>query len=82
MKERVILGGSADRAVLSIATTQQEIGDTANGVATANDVCSRRHAVQEEQLLSPNLGAPTFARIAAAPGMTAAALKWDAYDAA
>lgn len=62
-------------ALLSAAPSQAaEIGDPVKGVAIANDVCSQCHAIRKGQLLSPNLMAPTFARIAASPGMTAMAL--------
>jgi mono/diheme cytochrome c family protein len=58
-----------------IATSQAaEIGDPAKGVAIANDVCSQCHAIRRGQILSPNLMAPTFVRIATTPGITGMAL--------
>ena len=60
---------------LLITTSQAaEVGDPAKGVAIANNVCSRCHAVRKGQLLSPSLMAPTFVQIAGTPGMTAIAL--------
>lgn len=52
----------------------QEAGDPRHGLALARQVCSECHAVQPQQLMSPNPRAPTFPQLAATPGMTAAAL--------
>jgi mono/diheme cytochrome c family protein len=61
--------------LLSAATGKgQEIGNPEQGAALVRDVCSECHAILRGQLLSPNLRAPTFAEVAATPGMTAAAL--------
>jgi mono/diheme cytochrome c family protein len=58
-----------------IATSQAaEIGEPAKGVAIANNVCSRCHAIRTGQLLSPDPMAPTFVRIATTPGITGMAL--------
>lgn len=58
-----------------IATSQAaEIGDPSKGVAIADDVCSRCHAIRKGQVLSPDLMAPTFVRIATTPGITGMAL--------
>lgn len=52
----------------------QETGDPRHGLALARQVCSECHAVQTQQLVSPNPRAPTFPQLAATPGMTEAAL--------
>ena len=62
--------------VLFLAATSEalEIGDAEKGSALIRDTCSQCHAIRKGQLLSPNLRAPTFAELAATPGMTSAAL--------
>ena len=52
----------------------QEIGSAARGLALAQQVCARCHAVQKQQTQSPNDDAPAFQTIASVPGMTAIAL--------
>ncbi len=52
----------------------QQGGDPRHGLAVAEDVCSGCHAIQARQIMSPNPRAPTFAELAATPGMTSAAL--------
>jgi mono/diheme cytochrome c family protein len=44
------------------------------GLALARQVCSECHAVQPQQLQSPNTRAPTFVALATTPGMTSTAL--------
>src|SRR5262245_50564976 len=44
------------------------------GLGLARQVCSECHAVQPQQLQSPNPRAPTFQALATTPGMTRAAL--------
>ena len=51
-------------SLLGATSQAAEVGDPAKGVAIANDVCSRCHAIRKGQLLSPNLMAPTFVQIA------------------
>src|SRR5690349_13445003 len=63
--------------VLSIATAAaplqaQEAGKAERGLA--RQVCSECHAVQAQQLQSPNARAPTFLALATTPGMTETAL--------
>jgi mono/diheme cytochrome c family protein len=62
--------------MMLVAATSEalEIGDAEKGIALIRDTCSQCHAIRKGQLLSPNLRAPTFAELAAAPGMTSAAL--------
>jgi mono/diheme cytochrome c family protein len=62
--------------VLFLAATSEavEIGDAEKGVTLIRDTCSQCHAIRKGQLLSPNVRAPTFAELAAIPGMTSAAL--------
>jgi mono/diheme cytochrome c family protein len=52
----------------------QEVGSAARGLALAQHVCARCHAVQKQQKQSPHEVAPAFQVIASAPGMTAMAL--------
>jgi len=52
----------------------QEMGRPQDGLALAQRVCAKCHAVQKQETRSPNPLAPTFARIATTPGMTAMAL--------
>jgi len=52
----------------------QEIGDTQQGLALAQQVCSECHAIRRGQVSSPNSRAPTFSELANAPGMTVGAL--------
>jgi mono/diheme cytochrome c family protein len=62
-------------AVASAAAPAQEAGDPRSGYAVAREVCADCHAVERGQPRSPNVSAPTFAVIAAVPGITAAALR-------
>jgi mono/diheme cytochrome c family protein len=52
----------------------QEIGDTQNGLAWAQQVCSECHAIRRGQARSPNTRSPTFSELATTPGMTVGAL--------
>ena len=66
-------------AVLSIAMVTrplqaEEGASVQRGLALARQVCSECHAVQPQQLQSPNARAPTFLALATTPGMTGAAL--------
>ena len=65
--------------LLSIATAAtplqaQEAGNAERGLGLARQVCSECHAVQAQQLQSPNARAPTFLALATTPGMTTTAL--------
>jgi len=53
----------------------QERGTAQAGQALAQRQCAECHAVQPGQLQSPTTSAPPFAKIAAVPGMTSAALR-------
>ena len=48
--------------------------DPEHGLASAREVCSACHAIQAQQLQSPNGRAPTFLALATTPGMTSTAL--------
>lgn len=68
-------------AVLAIAllgtvshAKAQSSGEPAKGLVVANEICAECHAVTRAQTRSPNSRSPTFAEVAAVPGMTAAAL--------
>lgn len=61
-------------AVLAQPLAAQDTGDPRQGLALARQVCFECHAIQPQQLLSPNPRAPTFPQLAATPGMTTAAL--------
>jgi mono/diheme cytochrome c family protein len=52
----------------------EEGGSVQRGLALARQVCSECHAVQPQQLQSPNTRAPTFVALATTPGMTSTAL--------
>jgi mono/diheme cytochrome c family protein len=52
----------------------QDAGDPRQGLSLARQVCFECHAIQPQQLMSPNPRAPTFPQLAATPGMTTAAL--------
>ena len=69
-------GSVALFAILSCGpgASAQEMRDAAAGHEFARDVCAECHAVEADAVLSPHSSAPTFARIAAEPGMTATAL--------
>jgi mono/diheme cytochrome c family protein len=56
---------------LSLARAQE--GDIRKGLAVAKDLCASCHAIYPGAV-SPNFKAPTFAIIAAVPGMTPLAL--------
>jgi mono/diheme cytochrome c family protein len=62
-------------AIAAIAPLQaQDSGDTRHGLVLARQVCSDCHAIQAEQLQSPNPRAPTFPQLATTPGVTNTAL--------
>ena len=52
----------------------QEFGNAQKGRLLAREVCAECHAVGRQRLRSPNSRSPSFAAIAATPGMTATAL--------
>ena len=52
----------------------EEGGTGQRGLTLARQVCSECHAVQAQQLQSPNARAPTFLALATTPGMTSTAL--------
>src|SRR5262245_50168935 len=52
----------------------EETGDPQHGLRLARQVCSECHAIQTQQVHSPNPRAPTFPELATTPGMTSAAL--------
>ena len=59
----------------SAAAHATQIGSVEQGLAIARDRCAECHLTVKENGLSTNEKAPTFARIANNPGMTAAALR-------
>ena len=63
-------------SLLSVAVPlqAQDAGDRSRGLAIARQVCAECHAVQAQDLHSPNPRAPTFPTLATTPGMTATAL--------
>ena len=61
--------------MLAAPVPAQEIGDAKKGATFAQMVCAECHAVRRGQFRSPNTKAPTFASIAASPGMTATAIR-------
>jgi mono/diheme cytochrome c family protein len=74
---RAALIGSMAMLALALAAARgeaQEIGQPARGLALAQRLCTQCHAVEKEQLQSPNENAPRFQVIASVPGMTSIAL--------
>ena len=61
-------------ALASLPLHAEEGGEYQRGLAVAREVCSACHAIQAQQLQSPNARAPTFLALATTPGMTATAL--------
>ena len=62
-------------ATMAALPLQAEEGSTAQrGLGLARQVCSECHAIQAQQLQSPNARAPTFLALATTPGMTSTAL--------
>jgi mono/diheme cytochrome c family protein len=60
-------------AVTSVGHAQSA-GRPQQGLTMAQRVCAECHAVQKDDLRSPNADAPPFARLATTPGMTTIAL--------
>jgi mono/diheme cytochrome c family protein len=60
--------------MLSFAVHAQAGGDPQEGLAVAQQVCSTCHVIRRGQVPSLNSRGPTFSELAAAPGMTVAAL--------
>lgn len=56
------------------STPAQEFGDVRKGRAFAREVCAECHAIGRQSLRSPNSRSPSFAAVAATPGMTGTAL--------
>jgi mono/diheme cytochrome c family protein len=54
--------------------TAQDTGRPGQGREVAQRICAQCHAIEREQVSSPNQAAPPFAFIAAVPGMTGIAL--------
>lgn len=52
----------------------EEGAERQRGLTLAREVCSACHAIQAQQLQSPNARAPTFLALSTTPGMTATAL--------
>ena len=52
----------------------QTAGDPGEGLVLAQETCASCHATVPQERRSPNARAPRFTELAAAPGMTSAAL--------
>ena len=74
MVMRHILAAMIAFPIASEHGAAQEVGSASRGLALAQQVCARCHAVQRQQTQSPNGDAAPFQTIAAVPGMTATAL--------
>ncbi len=61
-------------AIAATAAQGQQSGDSQKGRQLARVVCAECHAVGRQNLRSRNPRSPTFATVAATPGMTEAAL--------
>src|SRR4051812_22848105 len=55
-------------------TSAQDVGDAVQGLTLARQVCAECHAVDKQQVRSPNPASPRFEGIANVPGMTSIAL--------
>jgi len=56
------------------ATNAAEVGDPARGLAYAKQVCAKCHAVEQGDMFSPEILAPTFETVAKSEGMSERAL--------
>jgi mono/diheme cytochrome c family protein len=74
MKRVICLMTSLAISVPVSTVNAQEIGDTQNGLALSQQVCSDCHAIRRGQARSPNTQSPTFSELATTPGMTVGAL--------
>jgi mono/diheme cytochrome c family protein len=61
-------------AMITRPLQAEEGGGAQRGLGLARQVCSECHAVQPQQVQSPNARAPTFVALATTPGMTSTAL--------
>ena len=61
-------------AMAALPLHAEEDAAAKRGLGLAQQVCSECHAVQAQQLQSPNARAPTFLGLATTPGMTSTAL--------
>ena len=67
---------AATALAMNAATAQAaQIGSVEQGLTLAREQCAECHLIGREKGLSTNEKAPTFARVANTPGMTAAALR-------
>ncbi|MCW5736503.1 MAG: c-type cytochrome [Enhydrobacter sp.] len=57
-------------SLAALPASAEETGDAQQGLTLARQVCSACHAIQPQQLRSPNPRSPTFSEIATTPGMT------------
>ena len=74
MKPAAILSTFVLAVAIVAPLRAQDAGDPRYGLSLARQVCFECHAIQPQQLMSPNPRAPTFPQLAATPGMTSAAL--------
>ncbi len=61
-------------ALASVPVDAQEAGQAEKGLALAQRDCAGCHAIDKQQVRSPNPAAPRFEAVAKSPGMTAIAL--------
>jgi mono/diheme cytochrome c family protein len=73
-KMKVGLVAASLLAVAPVGALAAPPGDVARGKLFAEKTCAGCHAVEAAALRSPHPKAPTFASVAATPGMSAAAL--------
>ena len=73
-KGRMLLAAAIASVVATECAGAQEIGEPSRGLGLAQRLCAQCHAIQKDQLQSPNAQAPRFQVIASVPGMTAIAL--------
>ncbi|MPZ30112.1 MAG: cytochrome C [Rhodospirillales bacterium] len=74
MKLVTLLPTVLSTAVAALPLHAEEGATAQRGLRLARQVCSECHAIQAQQLQSPNARAPTFLALATTPGMTSTAL--------
>jgi cytochrome c len=78
MRPFIVRFGSALVVLAAIArlaaANAAEVGDPARGLVYAKQVCAKCHAVEQGDMFSPEILAPTFEVVAKSEGMTERAL--------
>jgi mono/diheme cytochrome c family protein len=69
-----ILAAAIAVVLCPLSVNAQDAGNPSAGRAFASANCAECHAIGDDGMPSPNFDAPTFASVAATPGMTGHAL--------